>query len=56
MLYEVITVDAKLHGLDVSGSYFFSDALYLDFGFAYQRGKKEDALTGQTDRDLAEIP
>ncbi len=49
-------VDAKLYGLDVSGSYFFSDALYLDFGLAYQRGKKDDALSGQNDLDMAEIP
>ncbi len=49
-------VDATLYGVDVSGSYFFSDAVYLDFGLAYQRGRKAEALSGQTDRDLAEIP
>jgi iron complex outermembrane receptor protein len=49
-------IDATLYGLDVSGSYFFSDELFLDFGVAYQRGKKDQALTGQSDRDLAEIP
>ncbi len=49
-------VDATIHGLDVSGSYFITDAMYLDFGMAYQRGKKDAALSGQTDTDLAEIP
>ncbi|MEJ2590141.1 MAG: TonB-dependent receptor [Candidatus Thiodiazotropha sp.] len=49
-------IDARIYGLDVSGSYFFSDALYLDFGMAYQRGKKDQALAGQTNRNLAEIP
>lgn len=49
-------VDATIYGLDVSGSYFFNDEIYLDFGLAYQRGKKDQALDGQTDRDLAEIP
>ncbi len=49
-------IDATLYGLDVSGSYFFSDELFLDFGVAYQRGRKDQALTGQSDRDLAEIP
>jgi iron complex outermembrane receptor protein len=49
-------VDATIYGLDISGSYFFADELYLDFGLAYQRGKKDEALSGQTDRDLAEIP
>jgi iron complex outermembrane recepter protein len=48
-------IDATLYGVDVSGSYFFSDELFLDFGMAYQRGRKDKALAGQTDRDLAEI-
>ncbi len=49
-------VDATIYGLDLSGSYFFNDDIYLDFGLAYQRGKKDEALDGQSDRDLAEIP
>jgi iron complex outermembrane recepter protein len=49
-------IDATIYGVDVSGAYFFRDELYLDFGLAYQRGRKDEALTGQTDRDLAEIP
>lgn len=49
-------IDARIYGLEVSGSYDFSDALYLDFGMAYQRGRKDQALAGQTNRNLAEIP
>lgn len=49
-------IDATLYGLDINGSYFFNDELFVDFGFAYQRGKKDAALAGQSDRDLAEIP
>lgn len=49
-------IDATIYGLDITGSYFFTDDIYLDFGLAYQRGRKDHALTGQTDRDLAEIP
>lgn len=49
-------VDAKIYGLDISGFYALSDDLYIDFGAAYQRGKKDKALSGQTDLDLAEIP
>lgn len=49
-------VDATIYGLEVSGSYFISDEIYVDFGLAYQRGKKDEALTGQTDKDLAEVP
>jgi iron complex outermembrane receptor protein len=48
-------IDATLYGLDVSGSYYATDSLYLDFGLAYQRGRKDEALDGQTDKDLAEI-
>lgn len=49
-------IDASIYGVEVSGSYFASDEIYLDFGLAYQRGQKDEALTGQTDKDLAEIP
>lgn len=49
-------IDATIYGLEISGAYFASDEVYVDFGLAYQRGKKDKALTGQTDTDLAEIP
>ena len=49
-------VDATIWGIDISGSYFFTDDIYLDFGLAYQRGEKDDPLTMQSDKDLAEIP
>ena len=48
-------VDAKIYGFDISGVYSFTDDIYLDFGMAYQRGKKDNALDGQTDKDLANI-
>ncbi|MCG8427968.1 MAG: TonB-dependent receptor [Chromatiales bacterium] len=49
-------VDARIYGFQLSGSYFMTDDIYLDFGVAAQRGRKDNPLTGQTDRDLAEIP
>jgi iron complex outermembrane receptor protein len=49
-------IDATIYGFDVSGAYFASDEVYVDFGLAYQRGKKDEALAGQTDTDLAEVP
>lgn len=49
-------IDAKIYGFDITGLYSITDDVYLDFGLAYQRGKKDDALTGQTDKDLANIP
>lgn len=49
-------IDATIYGLEIGGAYFASDEIYVDFGLAYQRGKKDQALAGQTDTDLAEVP
>ncbi|MDD2887386.1 MAG: TonB-dependent receptor [Aliarcobacter sp.] len=46
-------IDAKIYGLDISGLYAMTDNLSLDYGVAYQRGKKDD---NANDKDLAEIP
>ncbi|MDD2896965.1 MAG: TonB-dependent receptor [Aliarcobacter sp.] len=46
-------IDAKIYGLDISGFYFMTDSLSLDYGIAYQRGKKDGTYA---DKDLAEIP
>lgn len=46
-------IDAKIYGADVSGYYYFTDDLSLDFSLAYLRGKKD---AKHIDRDLAEIP
>ena len=48
-------IDATIYGLEISGSYFATDEMYVDFGLAYQKGEKDQPLTGQTDTDLAEI-
>ena len=49
-------IDATLYGLEVSGSWFASDEVYVDFGLAWLRGQKDSPLAGQTDTDLAEVP
>ena len=49
-------IDATIYGLEVSGTWFSSDNLYLDFGLAWLRGEKDQPLAGQTDTDLAEVP
>ncbi len=49
-------IDAKIYGMEVSGYYLFSENLIFDYGVSYLRGKKDEAILGQTDRDLAEIP
>ncbi len=48
-------VDATVFGLEVSGSYVATDSLYVDYGLAYQRGKKDNPLTGQTGTNLPDI-
>jgi iron complex outermembrane receptor protein len=49
-------VDATIWGIDLSGTYVATESLYLDYGLAYQRGKKKRPLAGQTDKNLPEIP
>ncbi len=49
-------IDATIYGFNISGDYFISDSVYLDYGYAYQVGEKDEPLAGQSDTDLAEIP
>ena len=49
-------VDAKIYGIDISGSYIASESLMFNYSFAYQKGKKDTPLEGQTSKNLAEIP
>jgi iron complex outermembrane recepter protein len=49
-------IDASIYGMDLSGSIIATEKFYLDFGMAYQRGRKDDPLEGQKDKDLADIP
>jgi len=48
-------IDAKIYGLELNGSYYINDKLTLDAGYAYKVGKKDEAIDGQSDRDLADI-
>lgn len=48
-------IDATVYGLSLSGDWFVNDAVSLDMALAWQRGQKDEALAGQTDKDLAEI-
>ncbi|WP_041066719.1 TonB-dependent receptor [Thiolapillus brandeum] len=56
MMRRFDNVDSTIYGFSLDGSYNFTDQLYLDFGLAYQRGEKDEAQPGQTDKDLPEIP
>ena len=48
-------IDAKIYGAELSASYFATDELSIDMQASYKRGKKDDALAGQSDNDLADI-
>ena len=48
--------DAKIYGFELSGTYFATDSIYFDYGVAYQRGKKDHPLVGQTNTNLPSIP
>ena len=48
-------IDAKIYGVEVSGTYLFNNKLSLEYGISYQRGKKDKPLLGQSDKDLADI-
>ncbi len=48
-------VDATLYGFDLSGTYVATEALYFDYGMAYQRGEKDNPLSGQVGTDMPDI-
>lgn len=48
-------IDATIYGVELSGAYYLNDQFTLDAGYTYKRGKKDKALDGQTDTDLADI-
>ena len=52
-MYE--NVDATVYGLSISGSYFVTDSLYFDYGLSYQKGKKDDPLSGESGTNMPEI-
>jgi iron complex outermembrane receptor protein len=49
-------IDASLWGFDLKYKRELFAGLTGKVGVAYQRGRKDEALAGQTDKDLAEIP
>jgi len=48
-------IDAKVYGAELSATYYATDAITVDMGISYKVGKKDEALAGQTDTDLADI-
>jgi iron complex outermembrane receptor protein len=48
-------IDATIYGAELSASYYASDDISIDISASYKRGQKDEALSGQTDKDLADI-
>jgi len=48
--------DATLYGFSLDGTYALNDEIYFDGGIAWLRGKKDDPLTNQSDKDMPNIP
>ncbi|MGE4384996.1 MAG: TonB-dependent receptor plug domain-containing protein [Endomicrobiaceae bacterium] len=48
-------IDAYIYGGDITADYDLSDAFAVQFGMAYQRGRKLSQPQGNTDKNLAEI-
>ncbi len=55
-MHNFENIDATIYGFSVSGTWFMTDSVYMDFGAAWQRGEKDKALEGQTNTNLADIP
>jgi iron complex outermembrane recepter protein len=54
--HRFVNIDATIYGFELSGSWYMSESVYLDFGAAWQRGTKDHPLDGQTNTNLADIP
>lgn len=50
-----INLDAKVYGGELSASLYATDYITLDAGLSYKKGQKDKAISGQTDKDLADI-
>jgi len=48
-------IDAKIYGLELSSAYYINDQFTFDAAYTYKKGKKDHALAGQSDKDLADI-
>lgn len=48
-------IDATVYGAEMSASVYVTDDISVDMGASYKRGKKDEALLGQTDRDMADM-
>jgi iron complex outermembrane receptor protein len=50
-----VNIDATVYGGEISASVYATDDLTIDMAASYKRGQKDEALAGQTDKDLADM-
>ena len=50
-----VNIDASVYGVELGASAYLSDDITLDMGAAYKRGTKNEALSGQTNINLADM-
>ena len=48
-------VDATVYGIELSGTYIATESVYFDYAVAYQKGKKDNPLTGQRGTNMPDI-
>lgn len=52
---KYVNIDAKIYGFEFAGFYYLSDELSFDLMASWQKGKKKEPLSGQSDTNLADI-
>lgn len=52
---KYVNVDAVIYGAELDAYYDLSDTVTLGYGMSYLKGKKDEPLAGQKDKDLADI-
>jgi iron complex outermembrane receptor protein len=53
--FKFQNIDAIVYGGEISASVYATDDLTVDMAASYKRGQKDEALAGQTDKDLADM-
>jgi iron complex outermembrane receptor protein len=53
--YMFQNIDAIVYGGEISASVYATDDVTIDMGASYKRGQKDEALAGQTDKDLSDM-
>lgn len=53
--FKFQNIDATIYGTELSALIYATDDITVDMGISYKKGQKDEALAGQTDKDLADI-